>query len=96
MKGDFYKNEGKCIKLTLRRILIIYETIYVAIAIIIKMSVFGTYSETRQYVIVTLSVVSLILIAVYKVFCAKKEINDNGMLLLMSVYSILFLVFALL
>ena len=95
MKGDFYKNEDKCIKLTLRRILIIYETIYVAIAIIIKMSVFGTYSETRQYVIVTLSVVSLILIAVYKV-CAKKEINDNGMLLLMSVYSILFLVFALL
>ena len=96
MKGDFYKNEDKCIKLTLRRILIIYETIYVAIAIIIKMSVFGTYSETRQYVIVTLSVVSLILIAVYKVFCAKKDINDNGMLLLMSVYSILFLVFALL
>ena len=96
MKEDFYKNEDKCIKLTLRRILIIYETIYVAIAIIIKMSVFGTYSETRQYVIVTLSVVSLILIAVYKVFCAKKEINDNGMLLLMSVYSILFLVFALL
>lgn len=96
MKGDFYRNEDKCIKLTLRRILIIYETIYVAIAIIIKMSVFGTYSETRQYVIVTLSVVSLILIAVYKVLCAKKEINDNGMLLLMSVYSILFLVFALL
>ncbi|OLR56760.1 hypothetical protein BHK98_12215 [Hornefia porci] len=96
MKGDFYKNEDKCIKLALRRILIIYETIYVAIAIIIKMSVFGTYSETRQYVIVTLSVVSLILIAVYKVLCAKKEINDNGMLLLMSVYSILFLVFALL
>ena len=96
MKGDFYRNEDKCIKLTLRRILIIYETIYVAIAIIIKMSVFGTYSETRQYVFVTLSVVSLILIAVYKVLCAKKEINDNGMLLLMSVYSILFLVFALL
>lgn len=96
MKGDFYKNEDKCIKLALRRILIIYETIYVAIAIIIKMSVFGTYSETRQYVIVTLSVVSLILIAVYKVLCEKKEINDNGMLLLMSVYSILFLVFALL
>lgn len=93
MKGGTDNKDKKCIESILRKVLIIYEAIYVAIVVIIKIRNLGAHSETSQYAITILSVVSLMLIATYKGLCAKNENKDNGVLLLMSVYSMLFLVF---
>ena len=93
MKGGTDNKDKKCIESILCKMLIIYEAIYVAIVVIIKIRNLGAHSETRQYAVTILSVVSLMLIATYKSLCAKNENKDNGVLLLMSVYSMLFLVF---
>lgn len=90
------KNENSCVLTSTltRKILIAYEVIYVIIAILIKTGLGIFSAEMGISVLIKLSILSLALILVY-IFRERKNIkNDIGLLLLMTTYSVLCLVFA--
>lgn len=102
------KNENSCgfTSTVTRKILIVYQLIYVIIAILIKSGVNIFSVEMGTSILVKLSVLSLLLILIYilrerkninndVILRERKNINnDIGLLLLMTSYSVQFLVFA--
>lgn len=70
------------------------KLIYVIIAILIKSGVNIFSVEMGTSILVKLSVLSLLLILIYILRERKNINNDTGLLLLMTSYSVQFLVFA--
>jgi|GEM_PF-3018413 len=90
------KNKNSCgfTSTVTRKILIAYQLIYVIIAILIKSGVNIFSVEMGTSILVKLSVLSLLLILIYILRERKNINNDTGLLLLMTSYSVQFLVFA--